>query len=652
MTKVTLLAASFLVAAAAALAAPLPADTPQSAPFGVTFNAPKSWIVENAKGRVLVAAPEGNLRIVIVDAGAAPDAAAAVKAAWQAYRPAERHKLKLTAPDATRDGWEQKVAFVYETSPNEHLVIQAEAYRRGKNWTVLIADGSESTMEKREAGAVLVMQSLRPAGYKRESFAGKTPHPLDAARIAALRAFVADGMKQLRVPGVGIALIEHGHVVYEGGEGVRELGKSAPVDAHTLFMIASNTKGMTTLMLAKLVDEGKLGWNQKVVDVYPAFRLGSDETTRQVLIRHLICACTGIPRRDLEWLFNTYPDTPASDTFKQLADTQPTSKFGDVFQYSNLMASAAGYVGGHIAHPDLELGAAYDQTMQEDVFGPLGMKETTFDYARVMRGDHASPHGDTIDGKQVVASMDVNYSVLPFRPAGAAWSSVDDMAKYVQDELTPGRLPDGKQFISAKNVLQRRLPNVALGEDGAYGMGLMTDRRYGVTVVHHGGDMIGFHSDWFAIPDADVGAVILTNGDNGYALRGPFGRRLLEVLYDGKPEAAGELAANAAQIDAGIAKERPHLTLPPDAALAGKLAAHYTNASLGSITVTQAGGHVTFDFGSWKTEVASRKNDDGTVSFVTTDPGNAGFPFVVTNKAGKRGLEIQDGQHAYLYTEA
>jgi hypothetical protein len=78
------------------------------------------------------------------------------------------------------------------------------------------------------------------------------------------------------------------------------------------------------------------------------------------------------------------------------------------------------------------------------------------------------------------------------------------------------------QIASAKNVLARRIANVAIGEDVSYGVGLITDRKYGVTVVSHGGDLIGFHSDWFAIMDAQEGAAILTNGDNGFALRGPF----------------------------------------------------------------------------------------------------------------------------------
>jgi hypothetical protein len=183
-------------------------------------------------------------------------------------------------------------------------------------------------------------------------------------------------------------------------------------------------------------------------------------------------------------------------------------------------------------------------------------------------------------------------------------------------------------------------------------MGLITDHTYGVTVVEHGGDLIGFHSNWFAVTDADVGLVILTNGDNGWALRGPVGRRLLELLYDGKPDAEKELNANAAQIDAEIAKERPYLQIPPDPAQVAKLAAHYTSPDLGSIVVSRAGANVIFNFGSWKSEMASRKNDDGTMSFVTTDPGNSGIAFVITPQGSQRGLVIHDGQHVYKYVES
>jgi hypothetical protein len=148
--------------------------------------------------------------------------------------------------------------FSYETSPNERATVQALALRAGKTWTVVILDGSDMTTEKRSAAVNLVFGSLRPKGYQRESFAGKRAHPLDPARVAQLKEFLESSMKQLGVPGVGLALIDNNKIVFQGGLGVRELGKPEKVDENTVFMAASNTKGMTTLLLAKLVDQKKL----------------------------------------------------------------------------------------------------------------------------------------------------------------------------------------------------------------------------------------------------------------------------------------------------------------------------------------------------------------------------------------------------------
>jgi CubicO group peptidase (beta-lactamase class C family) len=647
--------AAFGLLAGAAMAqvpAPLAADMASATPSGATFTAPKSWWIVPAPSFVVLTPPETDSHIALVDVPQAADATGAVAAAWRLYRPSAHRPLKLSTPLPPRNGWDERVAFAYETSPNEHAAVQAMAYRSGAHWTVAIIDGSEATFEKRGAAAALTLQSLRPAGYKRETFVGRTAHRFDAERIAALKSFVETSMAELGVPGASVAVIDHGQVVFEGGFGVRELGSPTPVDAHTLFMIASNTKGMSTLLLAKLVDQGKLDWDEPVTRVYPSFRLGSAETTSKVLMRHLVCACTGLPRKDFDWIFNTRLDTPTTTTFTQLAATQPTSGFGETFQYNNLMASAAGYIGGHLVYPDRELGAAYDAAMREQIFNPLGMDETTFDMARALSGDHASPHGDDIDGKPSRGRMAFNYMVEPYRPAGGAWSSAHDVIRYVGDELSEGMLPDGRRLVSEKNLLVRRAPNVATGEDGFYGMGLEIDRTWGVTVIHHGGSMAGFKSDWMAVPEAQVGAVILTNSDEGVMMLRPFMRRLLEILYDGKPEAAGDVAAAAARNRAQIAKERERLVLPPAPALAAQLAGAYVSAELGHITVRREGGEVVFDFGAWKSHVASRKNDDGTVSFITTDPTNNGFEFVVAARAGKRALIIRDGQHEYVYTEA
>jgi CubicO group peptidase (beta-lactamase class C family) len=435
--------------------------------------------------------------------------------------------------------------------------------------------------------------------------------------------------------------------VFAGGYGVKSLGRAAAVDGDTDFMIASNTKALTTLLLARLVAEGKLTWDTPVTSVLPSFKLGDAETTRQVNIRQLICACTGLPRQDYEWLFQFEGVTPEG-AMATLATMQPTTKFGELFQYSNPMAGAAGFTAGHVLYPDMELGAAYDRAMQTQVFDPLGMSSTTFDYARALAGDHADPHAPDVDGRTAHAVMELNYAVIPQRPAGAAWSNVRDMLRYVQMELEEGKLPDGRRYIPKEPLLERRVRQVPIGEDDFYGMGLMVNTTYGIPVVHHGGDMIGFHSDMMWLPGQNVGAVILTNADPGWILRTVYRRKLLEVLFDGKPEADAQVAAQAKTFYDELAAERKLLTVPADPAESAKLAPRYANAALGEIAVTHPGEDTVFDFGEWKSPVASRKNPDGTISFVTIAPGGNGFEFVV-GVGPKKSLIIRDAQHEYVF---
>jgi CubicO group peptidase (beta-lactamase class C family) len=352
----------------------------------------------------------------------------------------------------------------------------------------------------------------------------------------------------------------------------------------------------------------------------------------------------------MEWLFEFGGLTPQG-ALATLAKMQPTSKFGELFQYSNPMAGAAGFAAGHVLFPELELGAAYDLAMQRLVFEPLGMKSTTLDFVRAQRGNHASAHAPDVDGKPAHALMEINYAVIPLRPAGGAWSSVRDMLRYVSMELAEGALPNGKRYIPREPLLERRVAQVHIGKDVTYGMGLEVDTTYGVPVVHHGGDLIGYHSDMIWLPGEKVGAVILTNSDPGWILRSLFRRKLLEVLFNGRPEADAQLAAQAKSFFDDVAAERKLLTLPTDATASAKLAPRYANPALGQITVRQTNTATVFDFGEWKSEVGSRRNPDGTISFITTSPGVQGFPFVV-GSGGKRTLTLRDAQHEYVFEES
>jgi len=630
---------------------PIAADAPRTTAAGHTFTAPAGWtLYANGAIRVLEG-PEKDIKLAFVDVSHAADAADAVKQGWAAFDPKFSRPLHIAQDQPGRFGWESARSFVYETSPNEKRTVVAVTRKHGDAWVVTIIDGSDAAMERRGSQLGLAAGSLRPAGYARESFAGKTAHPLDAARIKVLTDFIEKAQKAADVPGVAIGLIDHGKVVFAGGFGVRELGKPGRVDANTLFMIASNTKALSTLLLSKEVDRGKFGWETPVTDVYPDFKLGDADTTKHVLMKHLVCACTGLPRQDLEWIFEFKDATPKS-VMTLLGTFQPTSKFGEVFQYSNLMAAAAGYIGAHVLEPKKELGAAYDDAMKKEIFAPLGMRATTFDFKLALKNpDHASPHGEDVDGKVAVAPMALNYAIVAARPAGGAWSSVNDMLRYVQMELDKGKLPGGKTFVSEAPLLARRAPQVIVGEDHTYGMGLMVNSRWGVPVVHHGGDLIGYHSDMFWIPEAQVGGVILTNADPGVMLRGPFVRKLLEVLYDGEPEADADVMTGIERHKKAMVVERQRLVVPPDAGVVAKLAARYREKSLGNIEVSQKGKDTVFDFGEWRSTMASRKNDDGTISLFTIEPGAAGSEFVVGEKDGKRTLTTRDAQHEYVFVE-
>lgn len=626
----------------------LAADTPKTTVQGNTFIAPAGWSIRVRGPSTILEAPERGSRVALIDVRAST-AEEAVAKAWAACQPDAKRPVKVIKKAADRDGWTDRQTWEYQASPNEHRLVQVSIRRAGELWNVAVYDMDQAVGEKRLAQVELIFGQLFPKGYQRETFAGRQPHRLDPTRLAALEEFVEVAMRELRVPGVSLGLVQDGEVVALKGFGVRELGGKQKTDADTLFMVASNTKALTTLMLAKLVDSKKVSWETPVNTLLPSFKLGDQDTTGRVLVKHLICACTGLPRQDLEWALEFKGLTP-DGALTRLAKMKPTSKFGELFQYSNLMAAAAGFAGGHVEHPKLELGAAYDRAMSGLVFTPLGMKATTFDFARALRANHATPHAPDVEGRPARAVMERKYALIPVRPAGGAWSSARDMIAYVKMELAEGALPNGKRYISREALLARRSAQVAIGKDASYGMGLVVDRTHGVPVVHHGGDASGFHSDMIWLPEQNVGAVVLTNSAPGWILCNAFSRKLLEVLFDGRPEADAQVVARGKAFFAQHAAERKAMSVPADEAEAKKLAQRYRSDALGEITVSRKDGVTSFDFGEWKSEVGSKRNPDGSLSFVTIGPGTLGAEFVV-GAGTPRTLVIRDAQHEYVFTE-
>lgn len=610
---------------------------------GATFKAPADWSVTIEGPVATLEFPEGDSWIWIVETSPT-DPDSAVAAAWRATHPGALRPIRLATPRPGRDGWDEEKYFQFETSPNEQRLIFANALRHDSVWTVGLIDADLGTLQKRGAQVQLIPQTFRPSGYVDESFAGRSAHPLNEERLALLTGFIETGMRELGIPGVALGLIQDGEVVFEGGIGVRELGEPEPVTAETRFLIASITKPLTTLLLARLVDEGRFTWDTPVLDVYPEFRLGDESTTRQVRMEHLVCACTGLPRQDAEWIVEFDDATPDS-AMAFLGRVQPTSGFGELFQYSNHMAAAAGFIAGHVLYPDRELGDAYDEAMRTLVLEPLGMGGATFDLSVAERGDHARPHGQDVDGETRVASMAPNGSIVPVRPAGGLWASARDLLRYAQMELRRGELPDGTRLVSEANLLVRREEKARIGATAHYGMGLGVDTEWGVTAFGHDGAMFGYRSQLWILPDHGVAAVLLTNAESGWILFGPFYRRLLEVLFEGEPEAEENLLVAVRDWRTSMAESRARLEAPADPVESAKLASRYRNPALGEIAVRRTNGRTVFDFGEFGSEVASRTNEDGTVSFVTIDPVVTDFEFLVVGET----LVFHDAQHEYVF---
>ena len=267
----------------------LSADTPETTVLGNAFVAPKDWSIQVKGSATILAAPEGDSWIALVDVQGA-NADEALAAAWRAYKPDAKWPVKVSHDLPDRDGWTRRRTYEYLTSPNEKRGVNALVLYSGSSWTVVIEDLSDAVGEKRGAQDALVFSRLLPKGYTRESFAGKKANTLDQARIAELGRFITQAEKLTGVPGVSLALVQDGRLIFADGFGVKELGSPEKPDGDTLYIIASNTKALTTLFLAKLVDEHRMTWDTPVTTLFPSFRLGNAETTRSVLVKNLICA--------------------------------------------------------------------------------------------------------------------------------------------------------------------------------------------------------------------------------------------------------------------------------------------------------------------------------------------------------------------------
>ncbi len=435
--------------------------------------------------------------------------------------------------------------------------------------------------------------ALPPPTLEPTPFFPDAPAKLDEARLAEFQTYIAETMQWAGVPGLSIAVVQNGEVVFNQGFGVRDLGTGEPVTPQTLMMIASSTKPLTTLMMATVVDDGRMTWDTPVRLVLPTFSVGDPALTGKLTIRHLVCACSGMPSLDSP-LFLSGMST-AEDLIQSLNAIAPVSGLGEQFNYSNQMVAAGGYLAARAAFsPGEPLGKQYISAMQARVLDPIGMTASTFSVEEVQAsGNYALPHGLDLRGVYVPLDLSAEKFVSSVLPAGGLWSNTDDMSRLLITELNQGLAPDGKRIVTTENLSRTWEPQVLIEKGGSsYGLGWFIDDYHGMRLIEHSGNSMGFSADLAFLPSAGLGVVILTNAESAGDLVHAIRYRLFEIAF-GLPsryESVFRSAQAARREDIAAFNEMflPELDLEALTPYLGT----YHNPELGEITFSMQAGRL------------------------------------------------------------
>jgi CubicO group peptidase (beta-lactamase class C family) len=259
--------------------------------------------------------------------------------------------------------------------------------------------------------------------------------------LGALDTYIAQARTDWRVPGLAVAIVKDGRIVFEKGYGVRHRFDGGAVDPHTLFAIASNTKAFTSAAIAMLVEEGKLDWDTRVVDILPWFQVADPYVTREMRVRDLLSHRSGFGTYsgDLLWYGTSYS---AQEVVRRLRYLEPVLGFREGYRYNNLMFIAAGEV---IAAAS---GMPWDAFVRTRILTPLGMTETVTSVTQLAGvANVATPHGEKADTIRPFPweSWDAMSS------AGAIISSVHDMAQWLVLQLGQGEAHGVPLFSEAQS---------------------------------------------------------------------------------------------------------------------------------------------------------------------------------------------------------
>jgi CubicO group peptidase (beta-lactamase class C family) len=417
--------------------------------------------------------------------------------------------------------------------------------------------------------------------------------PSDTASpdLAKLDAYIEKARVEWEVPGLSVVIVKDGKVAFAKGYGVKEQGRQDPVDADTLFAIASNTKAFTSAAIAILSDEKKVKWDDRVSDILPYFALYDPWVSHEMRVDDLLCHRSGLKTfsGDLLWYGTPYS---REEIIRRARYLKPEFPFRAGYGYSNLMFLAAGEVVAKAS------GESWDDFVRERIFKPLGMKRTITSTRQLdATGNFATPHS-SFEG--TVERIDwVNWDTMA--PAGGIISSANDMARWLLLQLGGGALDGARVFSESvqrtmwtpHNVMSGPLPGAQEQDTHfrTYGLGWSVSDFKGRFTAGHGGAYDGMFSQVWLMPEERLGIVVLTNCDRG--VMGPIVERIRDA-YLGLPEKdysklaweTSKLAKAAKKDEPAPANARPPMALESYAGTFGGVMYGDANVS------TEAGGLV------------------------------------------------------------
>jgi len=312
-----------------------------------------------------------------------------------------------------------------------------------------------------------------------------------AAKLEGLDDLALQAMKEWKVPGVALAVVQDGKVIYAKGYGYRDLENKLPVTTATLFPIGSITKSFTALTFGILKNEGKVDWDKPVRTYLPEFQMYDPVSSEQATPRDLFSHRTGLPRHDLVWYSS---DFSREDLVGRLRYLKPNKGFRSAYQYNNLTVMTMGYLEGKLS------GLGWEGSIREKIFAPLGMSHSDLSVTdNEKTDDHALPY----ELKKEVVTKVPFHSIDAIGPAGSINSSVDDMSHYLIFQLGDGKY-DGKPIVAESDLREMHSPQTAIPDPPpAFSMSGLGHFSYGLAWVVT------------AYRGHNLGVVVLTNLPHG-----------------------------------------------------------------------------------------------------------------------------------------